>query len=103
MSSRTILPPASGFPEFSVGIKRRQRGPRPANLEILVKVVTIARAAISRAISKGIADGTPLVDDVVYGIPCPVCGDATLYFCRASYNGYVWGACDTDGCVSWME
>jgi hypothetical protein len=34
-------------------------------------------------------------------IECPKCGK-TLHWSRAS-NGHVWGACETDGCLRWMQ
>lgn len=33
---------------------------------------------------------------------CPVCGMA-LVMSIAAHNGHVWGKCETEGCVSWME
>ncbi len=33
---------------------------------------------------------------------CPVC-TGTLHLTHASINGHVWGKCETEGCVSWME
>jgi hypothetical protein len=34
--------------------------------------------------------------------PCPVCG-GNLHLTHASYNGHVWGQCETKGCLSWIE
>lgn len=34
--------------------------------------------------------------------PCPECG-GTLHLSHAAYNGHVWGQCETEGCLSWME
>ena len=40
----------------------------------------------------------------VYGeIDCPVCKTGKLSYRRASYNGHIWGQCDTANCVKWME
>lgn len=33
---------------------------------------------------------------------CPVCA-GTLHLTHASINGHVWGKCETEDCVSWME
>ena len=33
---------------------------------------------------------------------CPCCGKG-LSMSISSYNGHVWGKCETGGCVSWME
>jgi len=33
---------------------------------------------------------------------CPVCG-GKLHMSHAACNGHVWGQCETEGCVSWME
>jgi len=33
---------------------------------------------------------------------CPVCG-GKLHMSHSGYNGHVWGKCETEGCVAWME
>lgn len=33
---------------------------------------------------------------------CPVCG-GKLHLSHSGYNGHVWGKCETEGCVAWME
>ncbi len=33
---------------------------------------------------------------------CPVCG-GKLHMSHSVYNGHVWGKCETEGCLSWME
>lgn len=33
---------------------------------------------------------------------CPECKGA-LHLSHASINGHVWGQCETEGCLSWME
>lgn len=33
---------------------------------------------------------------------CPVCG-GKLHMTHSSFNGHVWGKCETDDCLSWME
>lgn len=33
---------------------------------------------------------------------CPVC-KGNLAMSHSAYNGHVWGKCETEGCVSWME
>jgi len=33
---------------------------------------------------------------------CPACG-GKLHMSHAAYNGHVWGKCETEGCLSWME
>lgn len=35
-------------------------------------------------------------------VKCPECG-GKLHLSQAGYNGHVWGKCETEGCVSWME
>lgn len=35
-------------------------------------------------------------------VECPEC-KGVLHLSHASYNGHVWGQCETDGCLSWME
>lgn len=35
-------------------------------------------------------------------IECPVC-KGKLHLSQAAYNGHVWGKCETQGCVEWME
>lgn len=35
-------------------------------------------------------------------IECPAC-KGKLHLSQAASNGHVWGKCETDGCVSWME
>jgi hypothetical protein len=33
---------------------------------------------------------------------CPACG-GKLHLSHSGYNGHVWGKCETEGCLSWME
>ena len=33
---------------------------------------------------------------------CPICG-GKLHMSIAAYNGHVWGKCETDKCLSWVE
>lgn len=35
-------------------------------------------------------------------VECPVCG-GKLHWSHAACNGHVWGKCETDGCLAWME
>lgn len=35
-------------------------------------------------------------------IKCPACA-GRLHLSQAASNGHVWGKCETEGCVSWME
>lgn len=35
-------------------------------------------------------------------VPCPVCG-GNLRLSHAARNGHIWGRCETEGCVAWME
>lgn len=35
-------------------------------------------------------------------VPCPVCA-GSLQWTRAESNGHIWGKCETDGCLSWMQ
>ena len=35
-------------------------------------------------------------------IECPVC-KGRLHLDQSAYNGHVWGKCETEGCLSWME
>jgi hypothetical protein len=35
-------------------------------------------------------------------VKCPACG-GSLHVSHAGLNGHVWGRCEVDGCVSWME
>lgn len=39
----------------------------------------------------------------VSSLKCPLCADGTLRYSVASYNGHMYAACTTPGCVSWME
>ena len=34
-------------------------------------------------------------------IECPKCG-GKLYYTISSYNGHIWGKCETDKCLAWM-
>ena len=52
-------------------------------------------AAEWRVVPKPSADRVDVVD-------CPVC-KGRLHLSQSSYNGYVDGKCETDGCVAWME
>jgi hypothetical protein len=33
---------------------------------------------------------------------CPVC-KGKLHMSHSGYNGHVWGRCETEGCLNWME
>ena len=33
---------------------------------------------------------------------CPVCG-GKLHMSHSGYNGHVWGKCETENCLAWME
>jgi len=33
---------------------------------------------------------------------CPVCG-GKLHLAHAAFNGHVWGKCETEKCLAWME
>lgn len=35
-------------------------------------------------------------------VECPVC-KGNLHMSHSGYNGHVWGRCETEGCLSWME
>lgn len=35
-------------------------------------------------------------------VKCPACA-GKLHLSQSCYNGHVWGACETEGCVSWIE
>lgn len=35
-------------------------------------------------------------------IDCPCC-DGKLHLSHAASNGHVWGQCETEGCLNWME
>lgn len=33
---------------------------------------------------------------------CPEC-KGRLHLSKCSYNGHVWGKCETEGCLTWMQ
>ena len=35
-------------------------------------------------------------------ITCPECG-GNLHYTKASSNGHIWGKCQTEGCLAWMQ
>ena len=35
-------------------------------------------------------------------VVCPIC-EGKLSLTHSAYNGHVWGKCETEGCLSWME
>lgn len=35
-------------------------------------------------------------------VDCPVCG-GRLHLRHAAINGHIWGNCDTEGCLRWIE
>ena len=35
-------------------------------------------------------------------LPCPVCKSGDLHY-EVHYNGHIWGQCNTEGCVAWLE
>ena len=38
---------------------------------------------------------------VTGNIICPECGK-NLHYSVSSYNGHIWGKCETDKCLAWM-
>jgi hypothetical protein len=36
-------------------------------------------------------------------VDCPACGTGKLHLSIAGYNGHVWGRCETEGCLAWVE
>lgn len=58
-----------------------------------------ANAAHDDAKAKGYKKGRGGKDS----LPCPVCKTGTLHYSVASYNGHLWGQCDTKDCVAWMQ
>lgn len=78
-----------------------ERASRDAEDEKRMDNYGTARAAIVKHLGGPWKKGKPSVGDA---ITCPVCsGIATLRFSRAGYNGHIHAACQTQGCVAWME
>lgn len=73
---------------------------RHAEVEKRFEGTSKARAAIVAFLGGPWKKGTPGARGE---IKCPVCGLGQLRFSRAGYNGHIHAACETDGCVSWME
>lgn len=42
------------------------------------------------------------LQDGIGSIKCPKC-DSTLHYSISSYNGHIWGKCETNNCLGWME
>ncbi|HRG29201.1 MAG TPA: DUF550 domain-containing protein [Chitinophagales bacterium] len=54
---------------------------------------------------KNLVIALSLIGDKLGGngfIICPQCGNK-LYWTRASSNKHVWGKCNTEGCLNWMQ
>jgi hypothetical protein len=66
--------------------------------EHLQKCLAAMHAAHADAKAKGLKKGAGGKDSCV----CPACG-GKLHYSVASYNGHLWGQCDTKDCVSWMQ
>ncbi len=77
-----------------------------AEFEAQLASIRTARAAIVAAIGpwrKNPPAGTSGIAQAGT-ITCPICGvAAALRFRRAASNGHVHAACQTVGCVQWME
>lgn len=41
-------------------------------------------------------------EDMTGEVLCPACGN-TIKYSRSGYNGHVWGTCETEGCLQWMQ
>lgn len=63
---------------------------RADDLEIMMEGARRAHEA-----SKGVGSGTGFV-------VCPKC-DGRLHWSKAASNGHVWGKCETQGCLAWVE
>lgn len=63
--------------------------------------VAIIRAAIIERHGIFQRRGAHDVNGVIQ--PCPVCGEGTLHYRRAAYNGHIAAQCTTAGCTSFME
>ena len=61
-------------------------------------VLVALRAAKADAAQKGYKRGHGGNSEMT----CPICS-GRLRYSVASVNGHVWGRCETDGCVTWME
>lgn len=65
--------------------------------ELIGKARTAIVAHLGGPWKRGTAGATGTID-------CPACGAAdSLRFSRAGYNGHIHAACNTEGCVRWME
>ncbi len=76
-----------------------------ADFEAQLASIRTARAAIVAAIGPWTST-RPGASRIGVGwfIACPICGVANaLRFRRAASNGHVHAACQTPGCVQWME
>jgi len=40
--------------------------------------------------------------DIVGKVECPKC-KGVLHYRISSYNGHIWGQCETSGCLAWMQ
>ena len=74
------------------------------------EVIDAKEAAMEKRI-KAIALVSPIVTQVKKDhkgtawqgvVECPIC-DGNLHLSHAKINGHVWGSCETEGCLRWME
>lgn len=70
----------------------------PKELERVADVFVALRACSDDAKAKGFKKGRGGNGQIV----CPICKQ-TLRYSVAGYNGHLWGACETNGCVQWMQ
>jgi transcriptional regulator with XRE-family HTH domain len=60
--------------------------------------ISAMNACRADADAKGIRQGSGGMGE----IECPVC-HGVLRYSVAGYNGHLWGQCQTQGCVQWMQ
>lgn len=71
---------------------------RDREIEQIIINIKVIRPRIVEKHGQGIPSKT-----IVDSIDCPVCNAGTIKYSISSINGHIHAACNTNGCVRWME
>jgi hypothetical protein len=44
----------------------------------------------------------PKMEDAKGEIECPLC-KGILHYTKSGYNNHIWGKCETEDCLSWVQ
>lgn len=94
IGGHTLADPAAICPKWDR--KTREEGEKRADaMEASLKRMLIVMPVVAEWRAKPPRGKQEIIE-------CPQC-KGRLHLSQAACNGHVWGKCETEGCVSWME